>query len=399
MRPFQGQEAVRARWLGRSTNGASDFIELPHERGCRKELHRVRSFILLATVPGGTGGRDSFIAIRRPGREAEKGFIHMGKRVLICDPVDQGSIGRVRAGGIEVDESVGITSEELEGVIGAYDAIVVRSATKVRKQHIVAGSIGRLQMIVRGGVGVDNIDVGEAETRGIQVLNTPAASSVSVAELAMGLIFAMARRIAQADATMKAGRWEKKAFSKGMELEGKILGIIGMGRIGKVLARKASAVGLHAIAAYDKYMTTVEEPHGYAMTTKDELLRRADIISLHIPVEKGAGPEIGPAEFAVMKDGVLVVNCARGGVVDERALLAALESGKVAGAALDVYEDEPPKDLTLVRHPNVICTPHVGGSTVEAQARIGWEVATLLLERLLHPVEPGVGVAEGARRA
>lgn len=308
----------------------------------------------------------------------------MSSKVLVCDPIDTSAIERMRASGIEVNERVGITPGDLEKEIGGYDAIVVRSATKVKAEHVKAGAAGRLQYIVRGGVGVDNIDSNAAEEKGILVLNTPAASSVSVAELALGLMFAMARRIPQADATMKEGKWEKKQFSKGMELEGKTLGIIGMGRIGKVLARKASALGLSAIAAYDKYATFDGEHPGYALATKDEILRRADIISLHIPLEKGAGPEIGAAEIAMMRDGVLIVNCARGGIVDEKALLDALESGKVAGAALDVFADEPPKDLALVRHPRVICTPHIGGQTVEAQGRIGWEVATILIDRLIR---------------
>ncbi len=310
----------------------------------------------------------------------------MPSKVLVSDPLPQDALQRIRAAGIVVDERAGMTPEELERTIGDYDAIVVRSATKIRRQHLAAA--GRLKLIVRGGVGLDNVDVAAAAERGVRVLNTPGAASVSVAELALGLIFALARRIPEADASMKAGRWEKKAFSKGLEVEGRTLGIIGMGRIGRVLARKASAIGLMAIAAYDKFPSGTLDLAGCTLTTKADLLHRADFVSLHIPFEPGDPPEIGAAELAQMKDGVFVVNCARGGVVDEGALYDALESGKVSGAALDVLREEPPKDLRLVRHPRVICTPHVGAGTIEGQGRVGREVAEILLRELGSEASP-----------
>lgn len=304
----------------------------------------------------------------------------MTRKVLVCDPIPADAIARMRAGGLCVEEAIGLGAEELEKRIVGFEAVVVRSATKIQRTHIQAAP--DLRLIVRGGVGMDNIDAEAAEACGVRVLNTPGASSVSVAELALGFIFALARRIPEADAALKAGRWEKGKFSKGIELEGKTLGIIGMGRIGRILARKASAIGLRAIAAYDKYVTQVDQVAGCSLTTKADLLERSDFVSLHIPLEPGAGPEIGAAEIQRMKDGVFIVNCARGGVVDETALLAALESGKVAGAALDVFREEPPVDLRLAQHLRVIATPHIGAGTREGQGRVGMEVAEILLSEL-----------------
>lgn len=303
----------------------------------------------------------------------------MVKNVLVCDAIAHEAVERMRAGGLHVDERIGMSPEELNGCIGGYDAVVVRSATKIREAQIAAAK--QLKVIVRGGVGVDNIDVAAAEREGIRVLNTPAASSVSVAELALGMIFALARQIARADAAMKEGRWEKKAFAKGMELEGKTLGILGVGRIGRALARKASGVGLVCVGA-DPVLPSSGHFEGLTLLTSGELFERADVLSLHVPRAAGSPPLIGAAEIERMKPGVLIVNCARGGVVDEAALADALASGRVGGAALDVFETEPPADWSLARHPKVVATPHMGASTVEAQARVGMEVAELLLEHL-----------------
>jgi D-3-phosphoglycerate dehydrogenase len=286
------------------------------------------------------------------------------------------AIERMRAGGLAVDERIGMTADELEGMIGEYDAVVVRSATKIQARHVTAAK--RLKVIVRGGVGVDNIDVTAAEAEGIRVLNTPGASSASVAELALGLLFALARQIPRADASMKSGAWDKKTFAKGMELEGKTLGILGVGRIGRSLARKASALGMVVIGA-DPALGATGTVDGLTLLPPDDVYGRADMISLHMPRVAGTPAAIGREQLAQMKNGVFLVNCARGGVVDEAALLEALNSGKVAGAALDVFELEPPKDLQIVLHPRVIATPHVGASTVEGQARVGLEVAEILL--------------------
>ena len=301
------------------------------------------------------------------------------KRVLICDAIAADAIERMRAGGLVVDEKIGMSQEALEAAIGDYEAVVVRSATKIKAQHVAAAR--SLKLIVRGGVGVDNIDVAAAEAEGVRVMNTPSASSTSVAELALALMFSLARQIPRADASMKSGAWDKKTFAKGMELEGKTLGILGVGRIGRALARKAAALGMVVIGA-DPALGQTGTVDGLTLLPPDDVYRRADFISLHLPKVAGTPATIGPLQLAQMKHGVFVVNCARGGVVDEAALYAALESGKVAGAALDVFEVEPPKELRLVGHPQVIATPHVGASTVEAQARVGLEVAEILLAEL-----------------
>ena len=301
------------------------------------------------------------------------------KRVLVCDAIPAEAVERMRAGGLAVDEKIGLTADELEAVLSGYDAVVVRSATKIAARHLAAAR--RLKIIVRGGVGVDNIDVAAAQAEGVRVLNTPAASSVSVAELALGLIFALARQIPRADASTKAGTWDKKSFAKGMELEGKTLGVVGVGRIGRALARRGAALGMVVVGA-DPALGTTGSVDGLTLLPFEDLLPRADVISLHLPKLAGAPPVLGAPELAKAKKGVLIVNCARGGVVDEAALLAALESGQVGGAAMDVFEVEPPTNLALVTHPRVIATPHVGASTVEAQARVGLEVAEILLAEL-----------------
>ena len=301
------------------------------------------------------------------------------KRVLVCDAIAADAVERMRAGGLAVDEKIGMTGDELLAIIPEYDAVVVRSATKIEARHLAAGD--RLKVVVRGGVGVDNIDVAAAESEGVRVLNTPAASSVSVAELALGLMFSLARQIPRADASMKGGAWDKKSFAKGIELEGKTLGILGVGRIGRALARRASGIGMVAIGA-DPALGTTGTVEGLTLLPAADLFGRADVISLHLPKPAGAPAIVGAAEIAKMKHGVLIVNCARGGVVDEAALVQALHSGRVGGAALDVFEIEPPKNAELYGHPRVIATPHIGASTVEAQARVGLEVAEILLAEI-----------------
>lgn len=300
-------------------------------------------------------------------------------RVLICDQIPEEVVERISAGGLQVDERVGLSPQELEVMIGDYDAIVVRSATKLGERQIRAGR--RLRVIVRAGVGTDNIDLSAAASRGIAVLNTPRAPTVSVAELTLGLLFALARRIPQADAALKSGRWPKKELSDGIELQGKTLGILGVGRVGGALGRRASALGMVVVGA-DKELEPAGRFEGLELLPFADLLSRADFISVHIPLSEDGRPQIGREEIAQMKDGVLLVNCARGGVVDEEALLEALESGKVRGAALDVFAEEPPRNLRLVRHPRVVSTAHMGASTREAQARIGMEIAQILFERL-----------------
>lgn len=295
-------------------------------------------------------------------------------KVLICDKVSKGAIEKMKNAGLQVDDKAGITPEELLSIVENYDCIVVRSATKVKKDVIEKAK--NLKLIVRGGVGVDNIDVQAAKEKGIEVLNTPKASTESVAELAIGLIFALARKIPQADRSMKEGKWEKKAF-EGLEVGGKTLGIIGIGRIGQSVAKKAKDLGMKVLA-WDLYIKDSPLPF-VKMVSKEELLKESDFISLHIPFEKDKGPTLGEKEFEIIKEGAFIVNVARGGTVSEKALLEALKGGKIQGAAIDVFEKEPTDNMELVNHPNVICTPHIGASTKEGQARVGDEVAEIII--------------------
>lgn len=294
-------------------------------------------------------------------------------KVLICDKTEKESIERMRAAGLIVDTNFEISAEELLNVGKNYEVLVVRSRTKVRQPLIDACS--NLKLIVRGGVGLDNIDVEYARAKGIIVKNTPLAASASVAELAIGYMFMLARSLYKATASMKAEKWEKKAF-EGDEINGKTLGLIGVGNIGKETARRAVALGMKVIAV-DPYVQQFEYGE---LVTLDELLARSDYISLHLPKTEETANMIGADQFAKMKDGVRIINCARGGIVDENALYQALESGKVAGAALDVFSVEPPVDWKLIHHDNVIASPHIGAATKEAQNRVGAEVAQIVIE-------------------
>lgn len=295
-------------------------------------------------------------------------------KVLICDPVDEKAIARLREAGLEVTVKTGMGEAELaQELAKGYEVIVVRSATKVRKPAIDAAK--GLRLIIRAGVGLDNIDADYAKQKGIEVLNTPKASTDSVAELTLAHMFALARSLVRATETMREGKWEKKAFH-GIELKGKTLGVIGIGRIGQAVAKRALCLGMKVLA-YDKYLKESPLP-GVKMVSLEELLRESDFVTLHIPPDP-TGPVIGAREIAMMKDGAFLINCARGGVVDEKALLEALNSGKLAGAGLDVFEEEPPKNMELLRHPKVTLTPHIGAQTHEAQARIGDEIVEILL--------------------
>lgn len=294
-------------------------------------------------------------------------------RVLVCDPISPAAVETMRRKGLEVDVRDTITPEELIQTIPPYQAIVVRSRTKVRRPLLEAAA--NLQVIVRGGVGVDNIDSEFAHSRQVRVLNTPAASTASVAELTIAFIFALARPIVQATESLRAGQWEKTRFH-GSEVQGKVLGIIGMGRIGNAVAARAAALGM-LVLGYDRH-TVGPQPY-VIMVQLDELLGRSDYISLHVPHTDATHHLIGRDTIARMKDGVRIVNCARGGVVDEDALYEALVSGKVASAALDVFETEPATGNRLLTLPQVIGSPHIGAGTVEATDRIGGEVAEVLI--------------------
>lgn len=298
-------------------------------------------------------------------------------KILICDPVDAEAIAQMREAGLEVDVQDTITQEELLQVLQQYDGMVVRSRTKVRQPLIDAAP--NLKLIVRGGVGLDTIDVAYARSKGITVLNTPAANSAAVAELVIGLMLALARHITVADAGMKAGRWEKKIL-EGTEIAGKTLGLIGYGRIGRLTGEKARALGM-SVVCYDPAIT-VEEPGVTQVATLEALLTVADYVSLHVPVTPQTKGMLSTAQFALMKPTAYLINAARGGVVDEAALYTALVEQQIAGAALDVYSEEPPQSellKQLIALPQVIALPHLGASTAEALGRVGGEVAALVI--------------------
>jgi D-3-phosphoglycerate dehydrogenase len=298
-------------------------------------------------------------------------------RVLVSDPLEKEAVATMQRAGLAVDVKTDLSPEALKKEIASYEVIVVRSATKVRKDTIDAAP--NLRLIVRAGVGLDNVDADYAKTKGITVRNTPAASTNSVAELALGHLLSVARHIGRGTASIKAGKWEKKGL-EGVEIEGKTLGIIGIGRIGQALAKKASILGMKVLA-YDKLVKKSPLPEIVALVPLERLLAESDFLSLHIPFDPKEGATIGEKEIAKMKDGVRIVNCARGGVIDEEALAKGLASGKVAAAALDVFAVEPPD----VKHPlfaqaNLSLTPHLGASTAEGQARVGREAAEIVIE-------------------
>jgi len=294
-------------------------------------------------------------------------------KILICDKTEQEYIEQMRAAGLTVDVRDDITLEELPSVLPTYDGMVVRSRTKVRQPLIDV--CPNLKVIVRGGAGLDTIDHEYARSKGIVVMNTPLANGLSVAELAIGYMFMLARSLYMATASMKAEKWDKKSFT-GDEIGGKTLGIIGYGNIGHEVAKRAIVLGMKVIA-YDPYVTS---QNGARLVTLDELLAESDYITLHLPKTKESANMIGAEQFAQMKDGVRIINCARGGIVNEDALYDALTRGKVAGAALDVFAEEPPTDWKLLKLDNVIASPHIGAGTKEAQARVGAEVASKLID-------------------
>lgn len=298
-------------------------------------------------------------------------------RILITDGMEKDAVEELRSLGYEVVEQY-YEVEELKEQIKNFDVAVVRSATKLRQPVIDSAlETGRLKLIIRGGVGIDNIDFEYAEANGITVKNTPNASSSSVAELAIGHMFNLARYMYIANHTMRCGKWNKKNY-EGIELAGKTLGLIGFGRIAKETAKRAAALGMKVI--YTKRSCAEEGFEDYQYVTFEKLLAESDFISLHIPCLKDKSPIIGKEHFAKMKDGVYLVNTARGGLINEEELLDALDSGKVAGAALDVFAEEPTKNERLYTHEKVSLTPHIGASTIEAQKRVGDEVVKTIIK-------------------
>jgi D-3-phosphoglycerate dehydrogenase len=299
----------------------------------------------------------------------------MAHKILVSDGLAPEGLALLQTAG-EVSADPKITAEALLGALPDYDALVVRSRTKVTRAVVAAGE--RLRVIGRAGVGVDNIDVPAAVARGIVVVNSPMAASVSVAEHTLGMMLALARQIAAADAVMKQNKWEKSVFV-GAELSGKVLGLLGLGRIGALVANRAAAFGM-TVLAYDPYLDEVEirernaEPASF-----DAVLEQGDYVSLHLPLTQETRGLLGAAQLAKMKRGARLVCAARGGVLDEEALRRALDSGHLAGAALDVFEHEPPAPGSVATHPKVVATPHIGAQTAEAQNRAGVAIAEEVL--------------------
>jgi D-3-phosphoglycerate dehydrogenase / 2-oxoglutarate reductase len=300
-------------------------------------------------------------------------------RILIADSLDPAGLELLQASGAEVHQLTAEERPRVKDLLGDYDALVVRSMTKVTADLLAAG--GRLKVVGRAGIGVDNVDVDAATERGILVVNAPTANLLSATEHTFALLLALARRVPAADASIKAGEWDRKSFT-GVELQGKTLGVVGFGRIGQRVAARARAFDM-AVVAFDPFL----DPQAarrleVELLPLDELLARADVVTLHTPLTAETRNLLDRERLARMKPGALLINCARGGVVDEAALLAELESGHLGGAALDVFAEEPPRDLRLVRHPRVVATPHLGAQTREAQERISTETAEMLLAAL-----------------
>jgi D-3-phosphoglycerate dehydrogenase len=298
--------------------------------------------------------------------------------ILITDGLDETGQSILRESAV-VDDKSGISAEDLLGVISEYDALIVRGRTKVTAS--VMGAASNLKVIGRAGVGVDNIDLDAAKERGIAVVNAPVSTSLAVVELTFGLLLAMAREIPRADAGMKHDKWLKKELM-GVELNGKTLGIIGFGRIGVEVGKRASAFGMNVIA-YDPLVSEDEiARQGVEPVSIQDLYAWSDFISLHLPLSVQTRDMMGPLAFSQMKDGVRIVCAARGGIIDESALVTALNNGKVATAALDVFEQEPPGLTEAVSHPRVIATPHIGAQTAEAQSRASDDIANEVLSAL-----------------
>lgn len=304
----------------------------------------------------------------------------MGMKVLVADTIAAEGLARLQAApGVEVVANGKITPEQLVEQIGEYNALVVRSRTQVTAEVLEAGK--KLQIVGRAGVGVDNIDVSAATRRGVLVVNAPEGNTVSTAEHTIAMMAALARHIPQANASLKNGEWARNKFM-GVQLAGKTLGVLGLGRVGSEVARRALGMDMQVVA-YDPFVTAERARKlGVELGTVDEICKQADFITVHTPLTAETKGLIGPAQFALMKTGVRVINCARGGIIDEAALLAALQDGKVAGAALDVFVDEPPTDSPLLALPQVIATPHLGASTAEAQVGVAVDVVDTILKAL-----------------
>ena len=305
----------------------------------------------------------------------------MAPRVLISDALSPAAVAIFKERGVEVDVKPGLDKDELAAIIGDYDGLAIRSATKVTAKLLESAS--RLKVVGRAGIGVDNVDIPAATARGVIVMNTPFGNSITTAEHAIAMMFAVAREIPAADASTQAGKWEKNRFM-GVEITGKTLGIIGCGNIGSIVADRAIGLKMRVVA-FDPFLSPERALDlGVEKVELDDLLARADFITLHVPMTAQTKNVLSAENLARTKKGVRIVNCARGGLVDEAALRALLDSGHVAGAAFDVFSVEPAKENPLFGHPNVVCTPHLGASTTEAQENVALQVAEQMSDYLIR---------------
>ena len=298
--------------------------------------------------------------------------------VLVCDPIAEDGLEILRRGA-DVTVKTGLKEDELCEEVGKYDALMVRSQTKITARVLAAAE--KLQIVGRAGVGVDNIDVEAATERGVIVVNSPAGNTVAVAELTLGMMLALVRRLVPAHNTVSEGEWKRSAFM-GSELYGKTLGVIGTGKIGSEVVKRAQSFGMHVLG-YDPFLSSARAAQmGIEASSMDDILARADFVSLHVPLTKETRHMINATKLALMKPTAILVNCARGGIIDESALYDALKNEKLGGAGLDVYETEPPTDSPLRELPNVILTPHLGASTREAQSEVALDVARQIVDVL-----------------
>ncbi len=304
-------------------------------------------------------------------------------KVLVSDNISPKGVELMEKAGLKVDVKTGLKPEELKSIIGEYHGLVIRSATKVTSEIIEAAE--KLKVIGRAGSGLDNVDRAAATKKGIVVMNTPGGNTITTAEHAIAMMFALARNIPQATASMKEGKWEKKKFM-GVELYNKTLGVLGLGNIGTQVAKRAQGLQMNVIC-YDPFLSDEKAADlGVEKVSLDDLFSRSDFITIHTPLTPETRDLINAKTISKMKDGVRIINCARGGIVNEKDLHDAILSGKVAGAALDVYEKEPPEDLSLIKLDKVICTPHLGASTTEAQENVAVAVAEQIIDYLLSGV-------------
>ncbi len=304
-------------------------------------------------------------------------------KVLVSDNISPKGVELLEKAGLKVDVKTGLSPDELKAIIGQYHGLVIRSATKVTADIIEAAE--KLKVIGRAGSGLDNVDRAAATKKGIVVMNTPGGNTITTAEHAIAMMFALARNIPQATVSMKEGKWEKKKFM-GIELYNKTLGVLGLGNIGSQVARRAQGLQMNVIC-YDPFLSDDRAAElGVEKVTLDELFSRSDFITIHTPLTPETKGLINAKTIEKMKDGVRIINCARGGIVNEKDLHDAIVSGKVGGAALDVYEKEPPEDLSLIKLDKVICTPHLGASTAEAQENVAVAVAEQIIDYLLSGV-------------